>query len=251
MLKRDGYEVTIAADGEQALAELAKTAGRRRHHRPRHAPPRRHGPPAAGLRRLPGRAGHHHHRPRHGRHRRRGHQGRGLRLRHQALRAGGAPQGRRQGGPGPRPGAAERPRGTRRGRTAPPLIGAVARHEDHLRHDRQGRRHALHRAHHRRERHRQGAHRHGAPPTARAAATSRSSRSTAPPSPRTSWSPSSSATRRAPSPARSGPSRGASSSPTAARSSSTRSARSPSRCRSSSCASSRSRSSSASAASRP
>ncbi len=96
---------------------------------------------------------------------------------------------------------------------------------------RQGGGHPVHRAHHRRERHRQGADRHRAARRPPAAATSRSSRSTAPPSPRTCWSPSSSATSAAPSPAPSPPSPAASSWPTAAPSSSTRLARSPSRCR--------------------
>ena len=106
------------------------------------------------------------------------------------------------------------------------------------------------RAHHRRERHRQGADRRGASTSTARAPRGRSSSCTARRWPSRCSRASSSATSAAPSPAPSARREGASSRPTAARSSSTRSARSRRRSRSSSCASCRSASSSASAATR-
>ncbi len=113
MLKREGYEATTAADGEQALAVLAKTpvdvvvtdlvmprmGGMDLLRRVSADFPdvpviviTAHGSVDSAVAAL--KAGR-------------------LRLHHQAVRAGGAEEGHRQGLPGPRPGAAERPRSGR------------------------------------------------------------------------------------------------------------------------------------------
>ena len=241
ILEDEGYRVTAAADGRQALALAAET----------------HPEVVLTDLKMPGLSGmdvvralsegplpaarHPHHGPRLGRAGPRGPPARRVRLHEQARRRRRAPlprrarprepPARREGAPARAAAQGGRPRdgGRRERRDA---RGLPPRRED--------RPDAVDRPREGRVGHRQGARRPGDPLALRPRRRGRSTRSTAPPSPRTSSRASSSGTRRGASPAPR-PARPASSRPPPARpSSSTRSATSRSRCRGRSSAPSRS-----------
>ena len=182
LLRRDGYDVTIAEDGGDGAGRVPEERRRRGDHRSGDAQARRDGSPPGGERRRPRGPGDHHHRPRRPSTRpsRRSSSGRSTTSPSPSTRASSPTSWPRRSAPTRPPGAAP---GVERGTAGAGrrVVGDAGGAEDH----RQGGRHALHGAHHRRERHRQGAGRHRPPRGQLPPGASPSSRSTARRSPRT------------------------------------------------------------------
>ena len=158
ILRREGYDVITAANGVEALSGMSRQRAHR-DHRPQDAGAGRHGAAQEAVGRLPRRAGGDDHGARLGRERRRGGEAGGVRLPREAVRAGADPPDRQQGDEHLCARAARRhARGAGGSRALSPGR-PVGRDPADLRRGREGRRHAVDGADHRRVGHRQGADR--------------------------------------------------------------------------------------------